>query len=309
MRRLLLPALFCLLLLPLQTLAATRICVSMAAFDDNFLTLLRTAIADSAQSAGNIQLQFADAREDKTTQQNHIRLFIEKKCQAIIVVSVDASVTYVQQLSQQARAARIPLVFVNRKPDLPLGNGIYYVGSDDYLAGQLQMEYLASISSGKGNVAIMIGQQASTPAIERTHAVKDVIAKYPDLHLVAEQVANFSRVEGENLMKQWLQEGKKIDMVAANNDEMALGALNAMKKVGIPARQILITGIDATSDALDSMYNNELAATVFQNARAQGETSLATAVALANQATKVPAENLIPFELVTPENYKMYLRQ
>jgi ABC-type sugar transport system, periplasmic component len=155
----------------------------------------------------------------------------------------------------------------------------------------------------------MVGIPGSGVARDRTQAVKDVIARYPNMHIVEEQVANFNRADGEQLMTRWLQSGKQFNMVAANNDEMALGALLAMRKAGVSPQQIRIVGIDATPDALYAMYQNELTATVFQDAEEQGKIALTTAAALAAKSDKLPAEILIPYQLVTPENYRMYLRR
>lgn len=301
--------LFLFLIFPIISKAETTIGVSMSAFDDYFLSLLREAIADEAQEINDITLHFSDARQNAARQQTQIDEFIAKKYAAIIVNPVDVSAESTGLMSQKTRKAGIPLVFVNRKPDIPLGNGVYYVGSDAYLSGKLQMEYLAEISNQKGNVAIMVGIPGSGAARDRTQAVKDVIARYPNMHMVEEQVANFNRADGEQLMTRWLQSGKQFNMVAANNDEMALGALLAMRKAGVSPQQIRIVGIDATPDALYAMYQNELTATVFQNAEEQGKIALTTAAALAAKSDKLPPEILIPYQLVTPENYRMYLRR
>jgi len=224
---------FLFLIFPIISKAETTIGVSMSAFDDYFLSLLREAIADEAQEMNDITLRFSDARQNVARQQTQIDEFITKKYAAIIVNPVDVSAESTGLMSQKTRKAGIPLVFVNRKPDIPLGNGVYYVGSDSYLSGKLQMEYLAEISNQKGNVAIMVGIPGSGVARDRTQAVKDVIARYPNMHIVEEQVANFNRADGEQLMTRWLQSGKQFNMVAANNDEMALGALLAMRKAGV----------------------------------------------------------------------------
>ncbi len=300
---------FLLLMLPVISKAETTIGVSMSAFDDYFLSILREAIADEAQEMNDVKLSFSDARQNEIRQQTQIDEFIAKKYAAIIVNPVDVSAKSTGLMSQKARKAGIPLIFVNRKPDIPLENGVYYVGSDSYLSGQLQMEYLAETSHGEGNVAIMVGIPGSGAARDRTQAVKDVIARHPKMHVVVEQVANFNRAEGEQLMTRWLQSGKQFNMVAANNDEMALGALLAMRKAGVSPQQIRIVGIDATPDALYAMYQNELTATVFQDAEEQGKIALSTATALAAKSDKLPAEILIPYQLVTPENYRMYLRR
>jgi inositol transport system substrate-binding protein len=292
------------------SVAESRIGISMAAYDDYFLTMLRDSIANEAQELDGITLSFTDAQVDADRQMAQVDDFIKNKYAAIIVNPVDVSGSYTETMSQKTRQAGIPLIFVNRKPDILMGNGVYYVGSDSYLSGKLQMDYLAKTNRGKGEIVILVGTTGSGVARDRTQAVKDVIAKYPQMHLVDEQVANFNRTDGETVMNHWIQEGKQFNIVVANNDEMALGALIAMKKAGISPKKIQVIGIDATPDALYSMYQNELHATVFQNAVEQGKLALKTAVTLAmGKNNKLPSEILIPYQLVTPANYRMYLNK
>ncbi|WP_024872381.1 substrate-binding domain-containing protein [Tolumonas lignilytica] len=297
------------LCIPVFSFAEILIGVSMAHFDDYYLSILREAIADEAQQHPGVTLRIVDAQENVSRQQAQLTQFIAQKAAAIIVNPVDVEREPVEKLIQLARPAGIPLVFVNRKPNVPLDEGVYYVGSDDKIAGKLQMEYLAELTHGKGNVVILVGKQNSGAAQERTQSVKAVIAQHPQMHLVDEQIANFSRTEGEAVMTRWLHQGTQFDIVAANNDEMALGALIAMKKAGVSTKSIRVAGIDATPDALYSMYKGELAVTVFQDANAQGALALKTALALTEKTHHLPSEQLIPYQLVTPENYRFYLRK
>ena len=158
---------------------------------------------------------------------------------------------------------------------------------------------------GKGNVAIMVGQLSSDAAIDRTKGVKEVAKKYPGLRIVEEQVADFDRKKGIDLMARWLSAGVKVDAVAANNDEMALGALIAMKQARVSPQKILVAGVDATPDALTSMRSNEMALTVFQNANAQGAGAVDAALKLIHKES-VPAMTMIPYELVVQDNMTKY---
>ncbi len=96
------------------------------------------------------------------------------------------------------------------------------------------------------------------------------------------------------------------DAVFANNDEMALGAINAMKAAGVPMEDVIVVGVDATADGLQAMEAGELDVTVFQNAKAQGAGGLDTALALARGET-VESPVVVPFELVTPANMAEYM--
>ena len=279
--------------------------VSMAHFDDNWLTILRTAMADHAATYPDIDLQFADAQGDVGRQLSQIQNFAAQNAAAIIVNAADTSAT--PGMTKAARDAGVPLVYVNRKPaEDTLPAGVVFVGSEDLQAGTLEMEELARLMNHRGNVAIMVGELASNGAQLRTKAVEHVIAKYPGMKIVEKQVGNFQRERGLDLMNNWLTAGIPIDAVAANNDEMAIGAIMAIRQAGIAPGKILVGGVDATPDALAELEKGTLAVTVFQDARGQGRGALDAAVKLSRGET-VDSFVWIPFELVTRENYKNFV--
>ncbi|HLX00794.1 MAG TPA: sugar ABC transporter substrate-binding protein [Trinickia sp.] len=291
---------------PLAAFANTTIGVSMAHFDDNFLTTVRNAMSAEGK-AKNVNLDFEDAQGDVGRQVSQVESFVSQRVAAIIVNPADASAT--KRMTDAARKAGIPIVYVNRKPDEPMGNGAYFVGSDSLVAGHLQMEYLAKQMKGQGKVAIMLGELSTDATRDRTKGVKDIVAKNPGIHVVEEQTANFDRSQGINLVSQWLSAGKKFNAIAANNDEMAIGALIAMKQAGVSPKDVLVGGVDATKDALNAMAKGDLAVTVFQDGRGQGKQSVDTALEVARGDKSVPSETWIPYQLVTPDNYKTFLNK
>jgi inositol transport system substrate-binding protein len=279
----------------------------MAHFDDNWLTILRTAMAEHASTYPEIDLQFADAQGDVGRQLSQIQNFAAQDAAAIIVNAADTSAT--PGMTKAARDAGVPLVYVNRKPvEDTLPAGVVFVGSEDLQAGTLEMEELARLMNHRGNVAIMVGELASNGAQLRTKAVENVVAKYPAMKIVEKQVGNFQRERGLDLMNNWLTAGIPIDAVAANNDEMAIGAIMAIRQAGIASGKILVGGVDATPDALAELEKGALAVTVFQDARGQGRGALDAAVKL-SRGEKVDSFVWIPFELVTRENYKSFLNR
>jgi inositol transport system substrate-binding protein len=279
--------------------------VSMAHFDDNWLTILRTAMTEHAAKLPDITLQFSDAQGDVTRQLNQLQNFVTQGVAAVIVNAADTSST--PSMTKVALDAGVPLVYVNRRPaEEKLPKGVVFVGSDDLEAGKLEMEDLARLMNYKGNVAIMIGELASNGAQMRTKAVEEVVAKYPGMKIVEKQAANFQRERGLDLMNNWLTAGAKIDAVAANNDEMAIGAIMAIQQAGVPAGKILVGGVDATPDALAEVEKGTLAVTVFQDARAQGRGAVDAAIKL-SRGEPIDSFVWIPFELVTRDNYKNYV--
>lgn len=230
--------------------------------------------------------------------------FIASGVDAIIVDPVDSAST--PQLTKMAQQAKMPLVYVNRTPgDKTLPPGVVFVGSDERESGTLQMEALAKLANYKGNVAIMIGNLTDAGALQRTKDVEQVVAKYPAMKVVQKQPANYSRSEGMDLMQNWTGNGEAIDIVAANNDEMAIGAAMALEK---SQKKLLIGGIDATPDGLKATASDKIQVTVFQDAVGQGKTALAVALKLI-KGEKVESHVWIPFELVTKENMQTYVEK
>jgi inositol transport system substrate-binding protein len=285
---------------------AQKVGVSMAYFDDLFLTNLREAMTAQAKETG-VNLQFEDAQGDIGKQLSQIQNFIAQKVDAIVVNPVDSSAT--AQMTKLIQGAKIPLVYVNRQPLEPLkpGDPVVYVGSDENVSGKLEGEAIAKLLNNKGNVAIMMGELATQAAALRTEGVEKVFAQHPEIKVVQKQSANWRRSEAIDLMNNWLVAGTKVDAVAANNDEMAIGAIIALQQAGKDPKKIVIGGVDATRDALAEMEKGNLAVTVFQDAKGQGKAVVDSAVKLVKKEKFESPYVYIPFVLVTQENYKEFL--
>jgi ABC-type sugar transport system substrate-binding protein len=285
---------------------AQKVGVSMAYFDDLFLTTLREAMTAQAKETG-VKLQFEDAQGDIGKQLSQIQNFIAQKVDAMVVNPVDSSAT--PKMTKLATDAGIPLVYVNREPyekDLP--DKVVYVGSDEHVSGKLEGEAIAKLLNNKGNVAIMMGELSTQAAVLRTEGVEKVIAQHPEMKVVQKQTANWRRNEAIDLMNNWLVAGTKIDAVAANNDEMAIGAIIAVQQAGKDPKKIFIGGVDATRDALGEMEKGNLAVTVFQDAKGQGKAVVDSAIKLI-KGEKVDSHVYVPFVLVTQDNYKEFLNK
>lgn len=287
---------------------AENIGVSMARFDDNFLTVLRNGMMAKADSMDGVEVQMEDAQNDVAKQLDQINNFIASGVDAIIVNAVDTSAT--QAMTDAAAAANVPLVYVNRQPvnvDTMPDNQAF-VASNEIESGTLAAFEGCKLLRAKGkaggaNVYIMVGELSNQAAVQRTKDFHDVIGMdmCNFINIVDEQTANWSRDQAQNLMTNWLSSGEKFDAVFANNDEMAIGAIQAMKASGVSMEEIIVTGVDATQDALLAMAGGDLDVTVFQDAAGQGEGALQAALTLA-QGGAVEQKVYIPFQLVTPAN-------
>ena len=301
-------------LMATSSMAGTKIAVSMAKFDDNFLTVLRNGIQAHAKEIG-VDVQIEDAGNDVAKQLDQIKNFAASGVQAIIVNPVDTSAT--QAMSDAAAAAKVPLVYVNRQPinvdKLPDNQA--FVASNEADSGTLETKQICKLLAAKGkkeaNIYVLEGELSNQAAVQRTKDIHEVMAG-PDcgvkLNIIAEQTANWSRDEAQNLMTNWLASNKPFDAVIANNDEMAIGVINALKAAGKKPSDTPVGGVDATQDALAAMKAGDLMATVFQNAAGQGAGSLDTAIKL-SKGEKVDKKVYIPFELVTPENIANYMKK
>jgi inositol transport system substrate-binding protein len=292
---------------------AANVGVSMAQFDDNFLTVLRNGMIDYAKTLNGVSLQVEDGGNDVNKQLSEVQNFVASKVDAIVVNPVDTSAT--AAITKLASDANIPLVFVNRQPanlsSLPANEA--FVGSNEKDSGTLETQQICKLlkDAGKGSgasVYVMEGQLNNQAAVQRTQDVKDVIAT-PDcsfIKIIDLQTANWSRDQAQSLMSNWLTAGTPYDAVISNNDEMAIGAIQAMKAAGVDTKKAIIGGVDATQDALASMKAGDLKVTVFQDAAGQGKGALDAALSLAS-GKKVDQVIYVPFQLVTPETMDKYM--
>lgn len=286
---------------------AETVGVSMALFDDNFLTVLRNGMQDYAKGMSGVSLQVEDAQNDVAKQQSQIQNFIAAGVDAIIVNPVDTDATVA--MSKLAADAGIPLVYVNREPvnvnELPDKQS--FVASEEIVAGTLETKEVCRLLGGKGKAVVMMGELSNQGARMRTQAVREVVAtdECKGIEIVEEQTANWQRTQGSDLVTNWLSSGLEFNAVIANNDEMAIGAIQALKAAGKDMKEYVVAGVDATQDALAAMEAGDLDVTVFQNAAGQGKGALDAALKLA-KGEAVDKKVYIPFELVTPENLKDY---
>jgi len=290
------------------TAMAENIGVSMALFDDNFLTVLRNGMDEHAKTLDGVTLQIEDAGNDVAKQLDQINNFVASGVSAIIVNPVDTSAT--QAMSDAAAAANIPLVYVNREPvnvdSLPDNQA--FVASNERDSGTLEtMEVcrlLTEAGKTEANIYVMMGELSNQAAVQRTADIHDVMASGNcgvTLNIIDEQTGNWSRDQGQTLMTNWLTTGTAFDAVIANNDEMAIGAIQALKAGGVDMTTVIVGGVDATQDALAAMQAGDLDVTVFQDAAGQGSGAVNAALALA-RGEAVEQKVYVPFLLVTPAN-------
>lgn len=295
------------------TALAGDIGVSIATSDSNLALIIQAIESHAAELNQPVQVEIADG--DVNKQLSQIQNFIAAGVDAIIVNVIETSTS--PTITKMAADAGIPLVYVNNTPrDVDsLGDTAAFVGSDEYVAGTLEAEGVCKRLTDRGvtgeaGVLILQGVLANETAVLRSKAVHDVAAR-PEcsfMKIIDEQSANWDPVKAQDLMTNWITAGHQPAAVIANNDEMAFGAVNALKAVGWNMEEIEVAGIDAIPEALEYMKRGDLDITVYQDVRAQGAASLDMAMALA-KGEKVTSPNWIPYELVTPDKADAYLEK
>lgn len=287
---------------------AEKIGVTMASFDDTFLTILRNSIGEAAKKDG-ATVQIEDGGNDVGKQLSQVQNMIAQKVDAIIVNAVDTDAT--PKITKMVTAAKIPLVYVNRKPvdfdKLPAGVAV--VASDEKQSGTLQARQVCKLLGGKGDILVLMGELSNESARARTKDIEDVIATKDcaGMKIVDKREGKWSRTQGQDITMNWLSSGTKFDAIVSNNDEMAIGAINALKAARKLTPKTVVAGIDATPDGLAAMKSGDLKVSVYQNAAGQGAQAVAAALKLAK---KQPVDRFVnvPFELVTPENMNQYAK-
>jgi inositol transport system substrate-binding protein len=263
---------------------------------NEFIINIQDAVRAEAKKQ-NVNLLESDGQGNADNQISQVQDFIARGVDAIILNPYDKEGSaHAVDLAIQAHK---PIVVVNAiVSNLQKANA--YVGSEDAEAGRIEAQRIMDILHGKGNVVIIHGPNGHSAEVQRSEGIKEVLTKYPDVKVVAEQTANWDRAQALNLMENWLASGQKIDAVLAQNDEMALGALKAVQAAG-KQNDIAVIGIDAIPDALKAVQDGKMVGTVFQDAKGQGTMAVDMAVQLA-QGKTVQHDNYIPFQLVTKTN-------
>ncbi|NKK96869.1 substrate-binding domain-containing protein [Rhizobium leguminosarum bv. viciae] len=286
---------------------AQTIGVSMSDLD-KFRTALLNGVVSHGKTISGLKLVTESAKGDNELQKKQVQQFVADKVDAIIVAVSDGDLG--PQMTKIAADAGIPLIYINNVPSnlMDLPDNQVVVASNEKESGTLETKQVCTLLKGKGRVVVLMGEPFHAAARARTQDISDVIAT-PDckgLQIVERQAAYWSSDYADQQMQEWLSAGVKFDAVIANNDEMALGAIRAMKKNNIPMKGVVVAGVDATDDALAAMVAGDLDVTILQSAVGQGAAAVDAAVKLIRKE-KVPRENNVPFELVTPENIATYL--
>jgi putative xylitol transport system substrate-binding protein len=229
---------------------------------------------DPAVKDGTVQIVVFDGNYDALTQSNQFDTMITEKYDAIIFAPIDKSAG--AGAVAKAVAAHIPVVGSNTRVS---GDKLTsYVGNDDVVAGRMEAEAIVKAIGGKGNVVIIEGPIGQSAQIDRSKGIDEVLSQHKDVKVLENKTANWSRAEALALVEDWLTSHPgQITGIIAENDEEALGAIQAMKSKGLDPKKIPVAGIDGVADGILAAKRGEMT-TFFQDAKAQSQGALDVAM-------------------------------
>ncbi|MCI0746330.1 MAG: ABC transporter substrate-binding protein [Verrucomicrobia subdivision 3 bacterium] len=226
----------------------------------------RTAETESIRSEAEkrgIKLNFSDAQQNQQNQIRALRTFLAQNVDAIILAPVVE--TGWEPALREIKKANIPVILVDR--GIKVSDESLYttlIASDFVNEGRLAAEWLGKRLNGKGNVVELQGTPGAAPAIDRKKGFEEGLAKFPEIKIVKSQSGDFNRAKGKEVMEAFLKaEGKNINALYAHNDDMALGAIQAIEEAGLkPGTDLIIVSIDGVKGAFDAMVAGKLNCTV-----------------------------------------------
>ncbi|MGB8647961.1 MAG: ABC transporter substrate-binding protein [Anaerolineae bacterium] len=229
--------------------------------ESEWRTANTNSIKQTAQQLG-VTLEFADAQQKQDNQITAIRTFIAEKVDVIGVPPVVE--TGWETVFQEAKDAGIPIILVDRRAAVPENLYATYLGSDFVEEGRKAGREMVRLLNGKGNVVELVGTVGSAPANDRAKGFREILQNYPDIKIIASESGDFTRAKGKEVMEAFLQaRGPRIDALFAHNDDMGLGAIQAIEEYGLrPGVDIKIVSIDAARGAFEAMMAGKLNVTV-----------------------------------------------
>ncbi|WP_163527327.1 ribose ABC transporter substrate-binding protein RbsB [Halobacillus ihumii] len=265
-----------------------KIGLSISTLNNPFFVSLRDGAEAAAKEAG-FELLTSDAQNDAATQVSDIEDLLQQNIDVLLVNPTDSAA--IVSAIESANNAGVPVITVDRSADG--GEVVSHIASDNVAGGEMAGEFIAEQLGGEGNVVELEGIPGASATRERGKGFHNVIDSIEGIEIVAKQSANFDRAEGLTVMENILQSTDKIDAVFAHNDEMALGAVQALEANNL-LEDVTVVGFDGTDDARAAISEGRMDATIAQQPELIGEKAIETAGKVANGES---VEDFIPVEL------------
>ena len=266
----------------------------------SFITAGQAGI-DAYAKANNIDVLWNSANNDVSQQANQIDQYIQAGVNAIIVMPVQADSLAPEMAS--AKAKKIPILDVNTS--LHSSDLAGSVLPNDVQAGEHEMQMMATKLGGKGNIVVLQGVLGASGTIDRTKGIKNVLAKYPNMKILAMDTANWNRPPAVDLMSNWITRfGSQINGVVSENDDMGLGALQAEHEAHVT---LPVVGVDGIQDGLTAVKNGTFIGTNLQDGTVELATGLAVAAKIV-RGEKVDKNPVYLMPEVTTANVDTFMK-
>jgi len=219
------------------------------------------SIKETAENLG-VELRFLDAQQKQENQIEAVRRLI---IQRVDVIGISPIVeTGWEEVFLEAKAAGIPIILVDRRADVSEDLYVSYLGSDFLEEGRKAARIMVDLMDGEAKIVELVGTIGSAPANDRYIGFREILEDFPKMQIIDSQSGDFTRARGKEVMASFLQQyGDQITAVYAHNDDMALGAIEAIEEYGLkPGVNIKIVSVDAARGAFEAMIDGKLNATV-----------------------------------------------
>lgn len=270
--------------------------VSISTTNNPYFVAMKDGL-DKFAGEKKVSLKVADAQDDAARQADDIQNFISQNVDAILINPVDSKA--VVSSIKAANSANIPVILIDRGSEG--GDVLTTVASDNIEAGKMAAEFVVKELGEKAKAFELSGVPGASATVDRGKGFNK-IAK-TKLDVLSSQSANFDRAKALNTAQNMIQGHKDVQVIFAQNDEMALGAAQAVKSAGL--KDILIVGIDGQPDAHDAIKNGDITATIAQQPAKMGEIAIQAAIDH-YQGKKVKKTTVSPIYLVTKETVDQY---
>jgi ribose transport system substrate-binding protein len=269
-----------------------RIGLAVSTLNNPFFVDLKDGAEAMAEEMG-VEILVVDAQDDAAAQLSSVEDLLIKQIDVLIVNPVDGNA--VVSAITAANDAGVPVITVDRGAEG--GDVVSHIASDNVAGGEMAGDYIAEQLNEEGKVVELEGIPGTSAARDRGKGFNQAMDKYDGMEVIARQPAGFDRAEGMTVMENILQGNQNIDAVFAHNDNMALGAMEAIAAAG-RSDEIMIVGFDAIDDAREAVKEGEMAATVAQKPGLMGEMAVETAIKVVN-GEEVAEYTPVPLELIT----------
>lgn len=267
--------------------AAKKIGISISTLNNPYFVTLKDSAEAKAKELG-METTTVDAQNDPAKQVSDIEDLIQQGVDILLINPADSSA--IAAAINSANNANIPVITVDRSAEG--GEVVAHVASDNAAGGKMAGEYIIEQLGEEAKVVELEGIPGSSAARERGAGFNEAIAAASGYEVASKQAANFDRAQGLTVMENIIQSTKDFKAVFAHNDEMALGAVQALNAAGLT--DVIVVGFDATEDAVKAVEDGKMAATVAQKPDLMGEQAVEAAQKVLKDET---VEEFIPVEL------------